>query len=244
IRLDNNLNIKKGHSISFVFNAEIPYNFEFDQIKFNLSEKRGESSYAIATFTNEASKFSLDTVSVIKTDTIGKQSTVYILNSDVYIEKETDIIYSVVIMTNSEPRFVTLEQLVAYYKINGNMYFPAEIPDNKVLTMPSGQALIPIYAKVPRGFEINSLELVLGTQLKDTESYKQAFVMAVPEADDTVKDEFTDVKIGNYTVTLEEVRLFMNGGSGELRIKYQLTKDSYQHELAEHKLRMTLVSGD
>src|SRR5690606_29265318 len=135
IRLDNNLNIKKGNSISFIFNAEIPYNFEFEHIKFNLSEKRGESSYAIATFTNEASKFSLETVSVIKTDTIGKQSTVYILNSDVYSGKETDIIYSDVIMTNSEPRFVTLEQLVAFYKINGSMYFPAEIPDNKVLTM-------------------------------------------------------------------------------------------------------------
>src|SRR5690606_3357352 len=73
---------------------------------------------------------------------------------------------------------------------------------------------------------------------------KQAYIMNVPKADDSVKEEFTDVKIGNYTVTLDEVRVFMNGSSGELRIKYQLAKDSYQHELAEHKLRITLVSGD
>ncbi|WP_200967406.1 hypothetical protein [Insulibacter thermoxylanivorax] len=244
VRLDNNLNIKKGNSITYVFNAEIPYNFEFEQMRFNLSEKRGESSYAIATFTNDVSKFKLDKVSAIKTDTIGKRSTVYILKSNVYEGKETDIIYAAVLMTNNEPRFVTLEQLVAFYKINGEMYFPAEIPDNKVLTMPSGQALIPIYTKIPKGFEIHDLELVLGTQLTDTEYYKQAYVLDVPQPIEDVKEEFTDVKIGNYTVTLEDVKLYMNGGSGELRFKYELSKESYQHELAEHKLRITIVSGD
>jgi len=244
IQLDNNLNIKKGNSIIYMFSAEIPYNFEFDRIQFNLSEKNGDNSYAIASFVNDASRFMLESTGIIRTETVGYRSTIYVNSSDIYQGNISDIIYTDVIMTNAEPRFTTLEQLVAFYKINGEIYFPAEIPDNKVLTMPSGKALIPITAEIPKGFEITSIELVLGTALKDTGLYKQAYIMGLPEADDTVIEDFQNIRISNYTISMEEVKLYISGGSASIRFEYDLSKDIYQHELTEHKLRFVIASDD
>src|SRR5690606_26317226 len=123
----------------------------------------------------------------------------------------SDILYADVVMTNVEPRFINLEQLVAFYKLNGNVYFPAEIPDNKVLTMPSGSALIPISTKIPKDFEVDTIEIVLGTQLKDQNSYKQAYLMKLPEVDTTVSEELADLKIGSSTITLDNTKLYING---------------------------------
>lgn len=244
VRLDNNLNIKSGETVSFVFNAEIPYSFEFDEIKFKLSEKHSDGNSELVTFTNEFNQFEIKESSLITTNTIGKRSTVELLNSDRYSSDTSDILYADVIMTNIEPRFVNLEQLVAFYKLNGNVYFPAKIPDNKVLTMPSGQALIPISAKIPKGFDIQTVELVLGTQLKDKDSYKQAYLMTMSLSEHTVSEKLTDLKIGSSTISMSDTRLFINGGMGSLEFDYVLTKEVYQHELAEHKMRIAIVAGD
>jgi len=244
IKLDNNLSIKKGYAIKYIFNTEIPFNFEFDEIRFNLSEKQTDTSLPIATFVREAVDLALPTTGIIRTGTVGKQSTIYVLNSEVYHGATKDIIYTDVIMTNEEPRFVTLEQLVAYYRINGNLYFPAKIPDNKVLTMPSGKAMIPITTEVPKGFEVNTIELVLGTQLNDTDMYKQAFLMNVPRRESVVSDTFEDIRIANYTLSMKDTKVYVNGGTASIRFDYTLSKDIYQHELAEHKARFTIVTGD
>jgi len=245
IRLDNTLNIKPGNQVTFIFNANIPYNFDFSQLRFHLSQKlEDESTVSVATFSNDISKFEIQSTGIIRTNTIGKKSTIYVLDYQVFNGSETDTLYTDIIMTNAEPRFALLEQLVAYYKINGDTYFPAEIPDNKVLTMPSGKALIPAYTEIPKGMEISSIELVLGTQLLDTDTYKQAYLMVLPENSVTVKDTFTELQIANYTISMEEVKLYVNGGSASLHFDYELSRDIFQHELAEHKFRITLVSGD
>lgn len=68
IKLDNNLSIKKDSKITFIFNAEIPFNFEFDEIRLNLSEKQGENTTPIATFVNKALDLELKTTNMIRTD--------------------------------------------------------------------------------------------------------------------------------------------------------------------------------
>jgi len=245
IKLDNNLSIKKGNAIKYIFNTEIPFNFDFDEIRFNLSEKETDDTSLIATFISEAVDMTLPSTGVIRTSTIGKQSSIYVLNKAIYHTSVSDIIYTDVIMTNEEPRFVTLEQLVAFYRINGNMYFPAKIPDNKVLTMPSGKAMIPITTEIPKGFEVNTIELVLGTQLLDKDTYKQAFLLSVPIEEYDVKDSLEDeIEIANYTISMKDVKLYLNNDNATIRFDYSLSKDIYQHELAEHKLRFTIVTGD
>jgi len=244
IKLDNNLSIKKGNAIKYIFNTEIPFNFDFDEIRFNLSEKQADTTSTIATFISEAVEMTLPTTGVIRTSTVGKRSSIYILNKEIYHASASDIIYADVIMSNEEPRFVELEQLVAFYRLNGSMYFPAEIPDNKVLTMPSGKAMIPITTEIPKGFEVNSIELVLGTQLLDKETYKQAFVLSVPIKETIVKDSFEEIEIANYRISMDNVKLYANSDNASIRFDYTLTKDIYQHELAEHKLRFTIVTGD
>jgi len=244
IKLDNNLSIKKGNVIKYIFNTEIPFNFEFDEIRFNLNEKQGDTTTPIVAFVNESVDMALPSTGIIRTSTVGKQSSIYVLNSEIYHAATTDIIYSDVVMTNEETRFVTLEQLVAYYRINGSMYFPAKIPDNKVLTMPSGKALIPITTEVPKGFEVDKIELILGTQLNDTNLYKQAFIMNVPRKESAVKDTFEEINIANYVMSLKDVKLYVNGGAASIRFDYTLSKDIYQHELAQHKARFTIVAGD
>jgi|GEM_PF-1787357 len=244
VKLDNNLNIKSGQTVLFIFNAEIPYSFDFETVRFQLSEKHSEGNIPIATFTSTSDKFAIEESDTFTTKTIGKRSTVKLLNSDRYANEHSEILYADVVMTNFEPRFINLEQLVAFFKLNGNMYFPAEIPDNKVLTMPSGSALIPIYTKVPKGFEIDSVELVLGTQLKDQNSYKQAYLMKLSEPDTAVSDQLTELKIGNSIISLSETRLYINGGAASVQFDYVLTKEAYQHELAEHKMRIAVVAGD
>lgn len=244
VRLDNNLNIKVGEAVTFIFNAEIPYSFEFEDIKFQLSEKIMDGTVEIATFVSEYGSLSIYESTIITTSTIGKRSTIELLSSDRYSTGTEDILYADVVMTNIEPRFINLEQLVAFFKLNDYVYFPAEIPDNKVLTMPSGTALIPITTKVPAGFKVDKIEVILGTQLKDQNSYKQAYLMKLPEIDTTVSEELTNIKIGNSVISLDNTKLYINGGAAALQFDYVLTKDSYQHELAEHKMRIAIVAGE
>ena len=244
VRIDNNLNIKKGKSVTFIFNTEIPYNFEFDDFLIQLKEKRGNESVPIVKFANTSDQFSLEYADVINTNTTGKMSKVQVVDYHKYNASENDILYTSVVMTNMEPRFATLEQLVGFYKINGNIYFPAEIVDNKVLTMPSGKSLIPVTTEIPKDFEVESVELVLGTQLSDKESYKQAYLLRVPKDVEEVKEEFQDLKVANYTLSMDDVRLYINNGAASLNFEYELSRVVYQHELANHKMRFVIVAAD
>lgn len=244
VRIDNNLNIKKGKSVTFIFNTEIPYNFEFDEFLFQLKEKREESSVPIVKFASTSDQLSLEYTDVISTNTTGKMSKVQVVDYHTYSSTDTDILYTSVVMTNMEPRFATLEQLVGYYKINDNIYFPAEVVDNKVLTMPSGKALIPITTEVPKGFEIESVELVLGTQLNDKDTYKQAYLMTLPVEEHEVKEDFKELKVSNYTLSMDDVRLYINNGAASLNFNYELDRVIYQHELTNHKMRFAIVASD
>ncbi|WP_436238998.1 hypothetical protein [Paenibacillus sp. LjRoot153] len=256
VNMAKSIGIGSGKNLGVQFVGEIPYTYEFSDLKLVIQQKESESkSTDILEFTNLKAEQSIPSIGQTEAYTISEpgRRTKYAVNSTaVYNSSSSDLFTAQVRVENLEKRFTNLPKLIAYFRSKDGAIFPATLDEVNSKISPSGKAQLNAWTKLPKGYPTQDLELILGEAIQsdaDTTSIDPTEVLYVkptaywlPEDRKDVKSQLNDVTLYPYTISLSRIGTSISGnnqGISELTLKfnYELTKDlAAETNLESHKL--------
>lgn len=258
INLDQSITIRPKEETSYVMYVNVPYTFEYDEVKFVLQEFDNESN---VTAINEFEGTSLLRIPAIakdkfyRTTVVGKRADIKARTLTTYEGDKTKLIYTELEIENEELRPTQLSDYHAYFETKEGYTFEASKSEVKNAVMPSGKVLMAFWSSVPRSYNTDGLNLVFGENVSDDKgdtAMINAVKIALPDEREERTDSFANLVMYPYTIMLDNLKptIFMTlDGDGkvidhkkELAFTYTLADPYPYQEIPEgHQLQIELV---
>lgn len=145
--------------------ANVPYTYQFNQLKITLQETSGESKnnfLSLSTNQLDSRVQEVAALSSFQIDLESKKAEVLERRTTVYQGASSNIMYTELEMNSEETRKSEQAQLVAYYKTPDNQYYEAEVNQSTTSTSPNGKNLVTVWTKLPLGVDPSQLVLYIG----------------------------------------------------------------------------------
>ncbi|WP_409341201.1 hypothetical protein [Paenibacillus sp. MBLB4367] len=261
---DNVISVPGQSGVNYILYAKVPYTSVFSDLKLVLQDKVDEKTTSkVAEFKHNSDLLRIPQVAkdqVRKLTDTGKSAELKISQVQTYASTNSDLFYAELEVKNTEKRAASAGKLAGYWKTKDDMYYPAFFSGITQKMAPNGKAIVAIWSKVPKGYSMADMSLVLGEAMGSagggdgkgtptTDAYVRAFGMQLPdEAASTVKSNLEGLKVGGYTVSLSNVKLVPPTDKNlELSFGYTLAKSNdLLPELSDanrHKLVMEVVDS-
>lgn len=117
--------------------ANVPYTYQFNQLKITLQETSGESKnnfLSLSTNQLDSRVQEVAALSSFQIDLESKKAEVLERRTTVYQGASSNIMYTELEMNSEETRKSEQAQLVAYYKTPDNQYYEAEVNQSTTST--------------------------------------------------------------------------------------------------------------
>ena len=255
-RFDKVIGIKPDSSISIQLYANVPYTYEFSEIKAVLQEKDEENNVLdLLEFTHDSDLSSIRTIPLnqkYNLDIIGKRASLGIKAVHTY-ESPTANVFSVEMTAeNLEKRFSNIAALHAYFETDDGLLYPAnvEVSENKVA--PGGLALIIFWKQLPKNIDTSKLKLVVGETIlgddgKDTGNYVNPVSYVLPDEVKAIANSTIDIEIFPYNISINNIRTQINYESWRVIVtfNYELNKNLLvEDKFDDHKLVLEVSDVD
>lgn len=262
-KIDNVISVPGRSGVKYILYAKIPYSSMFSDLKLIVQDKVDDkTTNTVAEFKHNSDLLRIPQVAkdqVHKLTDTGKSAELKINQVLTYSNSNTDLFYAELEVKNTEKRAAAAGKLAGYWKTKDDMYYPAYFSGVTQKIAPNGKAIVAIWSKVPKGYTMADMSLVLGEAMgastgaegkgtETTEAYVRAFAMQLPdEASTTVKSNLDGLNVGGYTVSLADFKLNnFDGKKLSLSFNYKLGKsEGLLPELTDkrHKLVMEVVDS-
>lgn len=251
----NMLNLQPYSETTVTYYVMIPYTYKFDEVQLILQEKLDDESLrSVTQFTKKADNFTIEKLSdnnSFNVDQIGKRAAARILNVNQFTGQNTDIYYLQAEMSNEERRYTQLKQLAGYFKTDDEIYFPVELTAIEHKIMPNGKVLLGLWSELPKGYDVSTLEFVLGEHIDDEQPQALVKAKQLPlPAEKDVTEALTSIPFHPYTLSLSEIDAkkesqgAINSYDMHYRFEYELTKAYYEAYTEKQDVVIELVMED
>ncbi|MFD1953932.1 hypothetical protein ACFSL6_06985 [Paenibacillus thailandensis] len=219
------LGLAPGESTTISFIGDITDNYEWKTFKLELSETDPDDSSATLelaelTRSNVTALYNVNTGGVYTQHSNGSQMSVKVTDTRTYSGDANNLYAVYMDVTNNETRSVQSPAFVGYFVTADGVYYEATIKKSTNLVTPSGKEQIVAYAKVPQSVDTASMQLILGEGfdanglVKGTSDALTGYLRAVQfklPTENTNTDNFSEVKVGPYTVNFDYFSANVNG---------------------------------
>ncbi|OPA75679.1 hypothetical protein BVG16_20315 [Paenibacillus selenitireducens] len=237
--------------------TKVPYGMDFRQLQVYLMEKLSEeNSSEIIQISNNGSMSELPVIKNGDSNeftTQGRRALVKVRKTKLYPGSSSNIIYSEVEMKNLETRQTDLSQLTGYYKSKDGQYFKASVTQVENATSPAGKNLVTFWAKVPRGLDTSSMQLIVGESVTDNKftpikgvatGYVNAAAYELVQSSNEYKSSLSNIELFPYKLSVTNMVAYASGASISINMNYNLERDSdYEMGTYEHKLLVEIVDS-
>lgn len=250
VNKDNIISLAANASTNIIIYTKIPYTYVFDNMTLGLEEKVSEqSTKTIAIFKETNTSFALPVIADSATytiDNVGKRANLKVMDSYTYSGDYTDLFYTEVELENTEKRLTDIVNLVGYYKTSEDVYYPASITEVKDKVLPNGKLLLALWSKLPKGYELNELDIIIGEQAsaEDAEAFIKAVQLEI-RGSDAVAKKINNMSLYPYNVQLSNFIGRIQEEERRIEFDYEVAKD-YKYALVQgdHKLVIEIVDTD
>ena len=247
---DHIINLLAGESADLIVYTKIPYTYTFENLTLSLYEQISEEQLeTAAVFKETSNSFVLPVISNKATytiDNVGQRASLKVNEIYVYEGDYTDLYYTEVELENNEKRPTEIIKLIGYYKTDDDTYYPANVTEVTDKIMPDGKVLLAVWSKLPKGYNPEDLEIIIGEQAseEDAEAYVNAVSLQLPVWNQQL-NKINNIQVYPYELTITNFvgKVFENERT--ISFDYDLKKD---HEYAvvqgDHKLVIEIVDQD
>lgn len=236
--------------------GNIPYTYDFSQLKIVLQETSGESKINFLSLNTTQLDSSVDTLtagSSFLIDITGKKAEVLERRTTVYSGTNSNIMYTELEMNNKETRKSDQAQLVAYYKTPDNQYYEAEVSQSSTSAMPNGKNLVTIWSKIPLAVDTSQLVLYIGEGVDNGKltalggkatGYINTLGLNLNPTLVTPTTNLLNVELFPYTLSLTNAVGTITSGKDTLSLvmSYNLSSSSiYEAGTYEHKVVLEVI---
>ncbi|MDQ1914175.1 hypothetical protein RAC89_27645 [Paenibacillus sp. GD4] len=262
-RLENDhvASLQPGKEITIQMAANIPYTYDFQEIKLILQEKETtEKSKDLVTFYHNKELMNITVIPAGESRKLTDwgQSAVYTVRGVHIFEGDVSELYAVQLeVENREKRLALLRKQVAQLRAADGTLFPATVSESKSKLIPGGKALLYLWAKLPKGYATEGMQLILGDEIPGTptpskdaaaaqampEGYVNAASFALPAEKKEPKGDFSNLEVFPYTVSFSRFGTQANFIAGTLLLDfdYELKKNFLvEADMKDHKIIVEL----
>ncbi|XID91113.1 hypothetical protein ACF3MZ_21705 [Paenibacillaceae bacterium WGS1546] len=256
VRSDKSIGIPPKSSVSLQLYANIPYNYEFTDIKTVLQEKEEEDKVAdLLEFTSSANFSSIKTVSSnekYKFDVVNKRANLSVRDVFTYESDSSNIISVQMIADNLEKRYSDITALNAYFQTDDGTLYPASVQVSENKVAPGGSALINFWKGVPKEIDANKVKFVVGEAIigedgKPTSNYVNPVGFILPPEDMTIASELNDLNFYPFTLSLNQINTQVDLPTETIitKFNYELKQNILiQSNTDEHKIVFEILDED
>ncbi len=242
------LAIQPNESISVYLYNEIPYTYEFKQLKLVLQQKIGENDKEDLLEITGSEVFS-----AIATLPIGEQyvinnvgnSSTYQLRGIKSFNSITSKMFTAqILVTNHEKRSAGIISFVGYFKTSDGNVFPATFTEIKDKMIPRGKALLEVSSTMPIGYNTEGATLIIGEavatndgeQAKANTAYVNPIEIKLGNELDA-QNGIKDIDAYPYTLSISRIQSQILYGQDKVQIDfdYELVKDALVLSNSENK---------
>ncbi|SDC76475.1 hypothetical protein SAMN02799630_01418 [Paenibacillus sp. UNCCL117] len=253
IRTDKVIGLAAGGKLQYQFVGKVPYTYEFAKAKLVLQEKAADSGSGTGSGTggsgtdagtnedllefvhsSELMSIPLNNVGeTYKVTSVGRSASYKVRNVTTYTGDTSDTIAVQLEAVNAEKRSNAVPKLVTYFKAADGSVLPAANPEIKNRIIPGGSALLFLTTQVPKGFDADGLQLLIGDaitqdKLSEGKDAPDAYVNAVsfwlPDENKEVKTKAKDIEVGPYKLSMSKIHTRGDETGIQLYFDYELTK--------------------
>lgn len=236
--------------------ANVPYTYQFNQLKITLQETSGESKLnflSISTTQLDSRVQEVAAQSSFHLELEGKKAEVKERRTVVYSGTDSNIMYTELEMNSEESRKSEQAQLVAYYKTQDNQYFEAVVSQSKTSTSSNGKSLVTLWSKLPLGIDPAKLVLYIGEGVTEgkltapggqSTGYINTVSLGLNPTEVVSTSNLLNVEMFPYTLSVSNAVATVTGGKDTLStvLTYNLSSSSlYESGAYEHKLVLELI---
>lgn len=248
VKSDQSIGIPAKSSVSLQLYANIPYNYNFTEIKTVLQEKdEDEKVVDLLEIISDATFSSIETVAPLKKysfDVLNKRADLYVRKVFTFEGLSSNIISVQMIVDNLEKRYSNVTALNAYFQTQDGTLYPASVDISDKKVSPAGSAVINFWKAVPKDLDTSDMKLVVGEAIigedgKPTNQYVNPVQFLLPREDFTVASALDVVEIFPYTVTLSKFNTQVELASKAVvaKFNYNLQKNILvESNTEQHKL--------
>ncbi|WP_339269783.1 hypothetical protein [Paenibacillus sp. FSL R5-0470] len=236
--------------------ANVPYTYQFNQLKITLQETSGESKNNFLSLNTNQLDSRVQEVAALSSfqiDLESKKAEVLERRTTVYQGASSNIMYTELEMNSEETRKSEQAQLVAYYKTPDNQYYEAEVNQSTTSTSPNGKNLVTVWTKLPLGVDPSQLVLYVGEGVSEgkltapggkSTGYINTVSLGLNNVAVESKSNLLDVELFPYTLSVTNAVASVTGGKDTLStvLTYNLSSSTlYESGTYEHKLVLELI---
>jgi hypothetical protein len=247
LQQDNIISLPARGTASYIAYIKVPYTHQFDEFSLVMEEQQQDQLVqTVAVFKGSSAFFSIPKVAMGRSYQIGntgKRAQLNVIDTKVYESKYTDLYYSEIEVTNTEKRLTDLLKLVAYYRTQDDTYYPATITEVKDKVLPNGKVLLAVWSRLPKGYEMSDLDIILGEAVAGEEdAFIKAVMMELPDAQKPPAKTVRNLELYPYQLSLRNFVGRVFAQERKIQFQYTLTRE-YKYEIlpAEHKLVFEVV---
>ncbi|KRE82527.1 hypothetical protein ASG89_14835 [Paenibacillus sp. Soil766] len=259
IQTDRVISLQPGKEINLQLAGKIPYTSDFKDLNLVLQEKAADGQVSdLLTFHHNKELMGMKVVPAAETRTLTDigQSTAYSVRSTQTFAGESADLFTVQLsVENLEKRFTDLRKQVAQFRAEDGTVFPAHMSEITNKVIPGGKALIYIYATIPKGYQMEDLQLILGDAVTfsgaatdkggavQEDGYVNAAVFQLPDEIEEPQGGFAELDVYPYTITLSHIGTQINfvQGTVMLDFDYELKRDTFvETSMKDHSLIVEL----
>jgi len=228
-----------GGSLNLQIAAKVPYTYEFSQIKLVLQEQESDAvTTDVLEFTGQSELQAIPFLSQGEAYTLsdtGRKTKFAVRDVATYPGKTSSVFMAQVEATNLEKRQTNLTHLVAHFRTPDGSVFPASIAEVASKISPSSQAMLQVWATLPKGMTTDNMHLLLGEAVTDgkltdgdnkADSYVKPVAFWLPQEKTAVKDKLQEIGLFPYTLTINHIGTSIDPSALTLKFNYELTRDS------------------
>jgi hypothetical protein len=238
IRTDKIIGLSPGGSANFQFVGKIPYTYQFSEVKLVLQEKESDTkTNDLLEFVNSSEMMNIPYNNVGETFTVehvGRSASYKVRNVQTYRGDTADTIMVQLEAANLEKRHTNVTKLVAQFKTPDGIVYPAAVSNIKNKVSPNGKALLFLTANVPKGLSTSGMHVLVGEAVTDgkltegdekPDGYVNAAAYWLPDEKFAVQDNFNQVELAPYTLTINHINTWLKLGELKLTFNYELTRN-------------------
>lgn len=266
-KLDQVIMLEPNQSYTYVVYTDIPYTTDINQIVFTVTEQDKSQTTTQAgktlfqykdTKTSSIPEIAKETK--YQVDNIGQKSEVQLIRSDIYSDVKNDLIYTELVYENKEARSSVLNNIGGFVQSKGRESIPIDFSAFNEKVFPDGKILVSGYAKVPKNYLTDDVDLIIGQSITKTEGTSSTNVALVKAVSIPILQNgqygtiqgLSEIPYLNYLMNINTIYTTLHGKPSEyifdgLNITfyydlYNLT--SYANGFDDHKLWIEFVDSE
>ena len=258
IKTDRLISLQPGKEINLQLAGKIPYTSDFNDLNLVLQEKTSDNQVSdLLTFHHNKELMGMKIIlanATRKLSDIGQSAAYSVRSTQTFQGESADLFTVQLSVENLEKRFTDLRKQVAQFKAADGTVFPARITELTNKVMPGGKALIYIHAILPKGYDSDDMQLILGDAVTfpgeeldqgaaAQEGYVNAASFVLPAEIKEPQNGFADLDVYPYTITISHIGTQINfpQGTVNLDFDYDLKRNALvETNMKDHSLIVEL----